>query len=217
MRFGKRLALAMIRDAGEAPYISQKDLKHVLVGLEKLCKAYVEQSTMAVSNGLSEASIIEFANGERLKYGLHPNNSILDISEISAHDAQFVSIVDHDVVQMRRYVEKCEASLMEGLNELLELAAHHGLVTSDMAVTPREETKEDFLSELSSIDTEWSRVKQYTDVNVAAIRKLLERRKKNVAEIFRSVKDYKNESLIRTPETDDIARMIDVIRSSIPN
>lgn len=217
MRFGKRLALAMIRDAGEAPYISQKDLKHVLVGLEKLCKTYVEQSTMTVSYGSSEAGIIDFANTERLKYGLHPSNSILDISEISAHDAQFISIVDHDVVQMRRYVEKCEASLMEGLNELLELAAHHGLVTSDMPVTPREETKEDLLSELSSIETEWNRVKQYADVNVAAIRKLLARRKKNVPVMFQSVEDYNNESLLRTPESDDIARMIAAIRSSIPN
>ena len=226
MRFGKRLALAMIRDAGEAPYVSQKELKHVLVGLEKLCKVYNEQVVIISECSMTNGELIVHINTERAKYGLAQRPFVLDICEVIAHDAEFIRILDSDVVAMRQYVEKCEASVMEAINEWLEAAATAGLISRRDRVendsvlqgvrTPTKDQPEshqdDLLAELESIATESARIKQYIEVNSAAIRKLLSRRRKGVPECFWSVDEYTNMAHLSSPETGEIVEMVDRIK-----
>ena len=213
MRFGKRLALAMIRDSGEAPYISQKPLKHILVGLEKLCKSYIEQEVNILSNHLPQAELIEHANIERVKYGLSEIPDFLTSDEVVGHDAKFFQLMDADVVAVRRYVELCEASLMESINEWLDEASKTGLVRCEGSVAINDSNSQEILNELKELREEQSRIKQYIDVNTTALRKLIARRNKNVHPRFWSRESYDNIENMKSNETDDIERLVDSLMS----
>jgi hypothetical protein len=211
MRFGKRLALAMIRDAGEAPYISQKELKHVLVGLEKLCKSFSTQTTLLADSNQTEADVIKFANDERVKYGLTTKNFIITVQEIVSRDAHLFEIMDSDIVRIRRYVESCESALMVMINDWLDEAESTGFLRSDV----RSGTQQDIPSidgplknELGEIQSEYTRIKQYIEVNIAGLRKLLNRRNKNVATECWSFKDYDNLYKIKSDETEMIGGLV---------
>lgn len=208
MRFGKRLALAMLRDAGEAPYLSQKELKHVLVGLEKLCKAYFDQLDLLKCEGTTRSELKEFSNSERSKYGLPERDGILDISEIVSRDEALLTILSEDIVRIRRYIEKCEATLMEGLNDLLESAASSGLLVTNRQIYASHKDSTDILTDFQALEAESIRIKQYTEVNGAAVRKIMNRRKKNVAECFWFADDFTSMGHICTPETPEIGSMI---------
>lgn len=223
MRFGKRLALAMLRDAGESPYLSQKELKHILVGLEKLCKSYNEQLEMLkCKDGDEKSTVIAFANMEREKYGLEAQQCILDISEVVSRDQAFLSTLNDDIIRIRRYVEKCEADLMAGFNEWLASAALIGVLVSQEPsreilshYVPDIKPQTELFSELDALVGELKRLKQYVEVNSAAVRKLLGRRHKNVAECFWSVYDFnKNVDNIYTPESREIHRLLDHLRTA---
>jgi len=215
MRFGKRLALAMIRDAGEAPYISQKELKHILVGLEKLCKSLSSQQLLLNTLSTSQEDAIVFANTERLKFGLSEKPSILDEGEVVSHDASFFALIDSDITRIRRYVESCESALMMTINDWLEEAESRGwlfpvtggsveAIRPDIDATAAEHLR----SEFHEIQSEHMRLKQYVDVNIAGLRKLISRRNKNVPEVFWSVVDCSRIHEIKTPEYDSIVDMI---------
>ena len=210
MRFGKRLALAMIRDAGEVPYISQKPLKHILVGLEKLCKSFTEQEVNRLSSH-SESELIEFANAERVKYGLEERPSLLTKEEVISHDSKLFQLMDVDVATVRRYVELCESSLMESMNEWLEEAAHIGLLegVAKGAAEVKEDEKDELVNELVDLKQEFSRIKQYIEVNITALRKLIARRNKNVPQIYWSSESYENIQNMQSDETEDIERLVD--------
>ena len=214
MRFGKRLALAMIRDSGEVPYISQKPLKHILVGLEKLCKSYLDQEVSIMSNHLSQTDLVANANIERSKYGLSEMDCVLGDDEVVGHDAKFFQLMDADVVAVRRYVELCEASLMESINEWLdEAVSKSGFCGSEAAVVVDSVKSPKLMNELSELKEEYLRIKQYIDVNTTALRKLISRRNKNVPPRFWSRESYDNLENMKSEETDDIGRLVDSLVS----
>ena len=215
MRFGKRLALAMIRDAGEVPYVSQKSLKHILVGLEKLCKSYLEQEVNILSCNMPEAELIVHANTERSKYGLPEGESVLREDEVVGHDAKFFELMDADVVAVRRYVEVCEASLMESINEWLDEASKAGLVECEGESVTRDISKNDLSEDLKDFKEEIARIKQYIDVNTTALRKLIARRNKNVHPRFWSRDTYDDLEHMKSDETDNIERLVDSLTSEI--
>jgi hypothetical protein len=213
MRFGKKLALAMIRDAGEAPYLSQKELKHQLVGLEKLCKAYREQADM-LAQGLDRHVILHFAEEQRTSCHVPQREGPLQVNEIVCKDGEFFDILVTDVWKIRQYVDDCEAELMEATNEWLESASAIGAIvphdttvhsknpeklaefvlgTSAMVELPDDLSPESLIAELT-------RIRQYSEVNLSAIRKLVQRRCKNVPEFFWSRDDFPDMSNVMTPE-----------------
>ena len=216
MRFGKRLALAMIRDSGEVPYISQKPLKHLLVGLEKLCKSYLEQEVNMLSNHLPQEDLIENAKVERSKYGLSESDGVLRIDEVVDHDAKFFQLMDTDVVAVRRYVELCEASLMESLNEWLDEASRAGIIEGEGVGSINSATNtQEISSNLNELKEEYLRIKQYIDVNTTALRKLIARRNKNVPPRFWSRESYENLESMKSNETDDMERLVNSLVSEI--
>ena len=216
MRFGKKLALAMIRDAGEAPYMSQKPLKHILVGLEKLGKLYTEQALIIAEGRTSPSELLAYINAERVKYGLTYRDQILDIFEVIDRDVEFFKMLRNDVIRLRRYVEGCEADLMECINEWLEGTSSDRLteeshLNSTEASTCRTPDEESSDAAAVEILNEFSRLKQYTDVNASAINKLIARRNKNVAECFWSVDSFPEVSSILTDESRDLAAVVELI------
>ena len=229
MRFGKRLALAMLRDAGEAPYLSQKELKHILVGLEKLCKAYSDQLSMLQSEGISKAAVVVFANAERDKYGLPYQESLLDLSEVVSRDEALFRTLDDDVRRIRQYLDKCEADLMEAINEFLVSAASKGFIVGpDDSWVARDKVKysqfllsevgaaepdPDLIGELDAIENEMQRLKQYLDVNASAVRKIVSRRNKNVPECFWFLHDFNKVS--PSPESIQIFTAVQTLRTAI--
>lgn len=218
MRFGKRLALAMIRDAGEVPYVSQKTLKHILVGLEKLCKSYVEQESNIATHQFSTPELVTLANSERLKYGLLERSEVLSEGEVREHDAKLFQILDADVVAIRKYVELCESSLMESVNEWMEEACMCGLLISEspiMSASSAPSSEDELNKALQEIVSEVSRMKQYVEVNATAMRKLISRRNKNVAQRFWSVDLYENMHNMKTSETEEIVNLVDSLVSEI--
>jgi hypothetical protein len=228
MRFGKKLALAMIRDAGEAPYLSQKELKHILVGLEKLCKVYVDQTIFLRDASKSPAEVLEHVAQQRLNYGAAPNPGPLEVSEILKKDAEFIDMLSSDVIRIRRYIEAAESNLMEMINGWLEDARESGFLSGGELVD--EHSDHDTLLLLSreinhsgesqddviaTIVSEYERIKQYGDVNTAAIKKLLQRRTKNVDSCFRSSEDFDDISKMRSPESELIDKTVESLRSSL--
>lgn len=220
MRFGKKLALAMIRDAGEAPYVSQKALKHVLVGLEKLCKLYSDQEAIIAESRMDREELVTYINMERAKYGLSARDSIMDVMEVVDRDAEFFRILVDDVVQLRRYVEACEADIMEAVNEWLEAATSEGLIQSTVrrshssSKALAENPSDDQISvqsEAIEILNEFSRIQQYADVNTAAINKLIARRNKNVPECFWSVDAFPELGQILTNDSRDLASVVELV------
>lgn len=222
MRFGKKLALAMIRDLDEAPYISQKNLKHILVGLEKLCKAYADQVVILLDQSLTSTELLLHVNMERAKFGLPQRNSLLEETEIISHDAEFFNQLDRDVEAIRKYVERSEALLMLAVNEWLETKSRYTLVPTelaDLARNPVEFSKWLLPSPANefSIETlrnEMERIVQYIEVNKAAMRKLISRRMKNVPETFWSTNEYPNIESLCSPETSILIDTIDAIERS---
>lgn len=211
MRFGKRLALAIIRDEGEAPYLSQKELKHILVGLEKLCKSFAEQESLIAHKRLSHDDLVQHANGEREKYGLSKNNSILLAREIINHDASFIALIDRDIENIRKYVELVESDILEGLNDILKSAHTAGILSEEEKASTIQlgQDHSEIRTDMEAIISEFSRLRQYIEVNTAAIRKLLVRRRKNVSERFHSVPEYTNLSQIQSDESAYIQSTLD--------
>jgi hypothetical protein len=208
MRFGKRLALAMIRDAGEAPYLSQKQLKHILVGLEKLAKAYTDQS---------ESSLISLANSYRVNCGLPEQSFPLQAAEVVAHDCELLRLLDADVVQIRRYIEICEANLMVSINDWLDEAARVGLVGLNPTVTPTStnESLTALTSRARELIQEHERIQQYISVNIAAIKKLLGRRNKNVSDHLCYAREYRNIDYVCSSDSTELAEAIAFITEAI--
>lgn len=225
MRFGKKLALAMIRDVDEAPYISQKNLKHVLVGLEKLCKAYSDQMMLLLDQELTHAELVLRVNMERAKFGLPQRSTLLEESEVLGHDHEFFHLLDTDVVEIRRYVERCECGLMCAVNEWLQAAASEGLVVgpalaalardpscfAELVLDPSKDCT-GLMAELEEMEEELGRILQYIEVNSAAMRKLISRRNKNVPECFWSRHDYANICELRSPETSILVDTIEAMK-----
>ena len=123
----------MIRDAGEAPYVSQKALKHVLVGLEKLCKLYSDQEAIIAESRMDREELVTYINMERAKYGLSARDSIMDVMEVVDRDAEFFRILVDDVVQLRRYVEACEADKRGRLGREAEPYPQRALLSDALA------------------------------------------------------------------------------------
>ena len=103
------MAIAMELNDGLIPFISQKALKHVLVGVEKLVKAHEEQQKM-VEEGHPNSSIIDMINKERVKCGLEPKDSFITDQEIIQKDSDISAIVNDDSKRIFVYIET------EGLN-----------------------------------------------------------------------------------------------------
>ena len=198
MRFGKKLALAMIRDAGEAPYISQKELKHQLVGLEKLCKVYIEQVEQLSSPLCAIDEVLGHIREQRLNYGLQSREGILDIGEVKSKDGTFIGILERDIRRIRGYVDATLARLMLSMNELLEVladsriilredelyAAHAPATLASLLTDNGHRVSGSADGEIVEIITECNRLGQYIEVNQSAIRKLIQRRCKNVPRCF---------------------------------
>lgn len=223
MRFGKKLALAMIRDAGEAPYLSQKEVKHHLVGLEKLCKAYIEQQEAISGMTANEATLIGIANQQRVAYHVSQKDGLLQLEEIVAKDSDLFDILNSDISKIRSYIDDCESHLMEAVNEWLESAVDCGLVFTDLP-----QNSDNFMALFSRnvqncklpellcpehLTTELKRINQYADVNVSAIRKLVQRRCKNVAECFWSRDEFHEIADLVTPEHALLEQTIEQIQT----
>jgi hypothetical protein len=70
-------------------------------------------------------------------------------------------------------------------------------------------------NELDALVGEVKKLKQYVEVNAAAVRKLLGRRQKNVAECFWSVYDFNNNvDNLYSPESREIHRFVDNLRTA---
>lgn len=197
----------MIRDAGEAPYLSQKQLKHILVGLEKLAKAYNEQSA-------SELSLLSLANSYRVNCGLPEQSFPLQASEVVAHDCELLRLLDADVVQIRRYIEICEANLMVSINDWLDEAARVGLVALNPAANFIS-TDESLTSRAGELIQEHERIQQYISVNIAAIKKLLGRRNKNVPDHLCYAREYRNIEYVCSSDSTELAEAIAFITEAI--
>jgi hypothetical protein len=213
MRFGKRLALAMIRDAGEAPYLSQKQLKHILVGLEKLAKAYTDLS----ASPLSESSLLSLANSYRVNCGLPEQSFPLQASEVVAHDCELLRLLDADVVQIRRYIEICESNLMVSINDWLDEAARVGLVGINATenIISNDESLTALTSRARELIQEHERIQQYISVNIAAIKKLLGRRNKNVPDLLCYAREYRNIENVCSSDSKELAEAIAFITEAI--
>ena len=96
---------------------------------------------------------------------------------------------------------------MEAINELLEAAVANGVITKS--------DDPNLLRELGSIENELIRVRKYIEVNIAAIRKLLVRRRKNVPSPFYSVEEYTNMERIWTPESSEILAVVENIKQAV--
>ena len=112
---------------GEAPFLSQKQLKHVLVGVEKLVKTWAEQKKM-IESGIVESEVIAFVNQERNKCGLAPRQGLLTIDEMKAHDSKMFELMEEDIVTILQYVKRCEARIIASIAEWLNEAEDAGLL-----------------------------------------------------------------------------------------
>jgi hypothetical protein len=123
--------------------------------------------------------------------------------------------MDADVVAVRRYVEVCEASLMESINEWLDEASKAGLVECEGESVTGDISKKDLSEDLKDFKEEIARIKQYIDVNTTALRKLIARRNKNVHPRFWSRDTYDDLEHMKSDETDNIERLVDSLISEI--
>jgi hypothetical protein len=226
MRFGKKLALAMIRDADEAPYISQKELKHQLVGLEKLCRSYMDQLEL-LSHHSQKTNLEELAEKHRLSYDIPPRSGLLELNEIVIKDAKLFTILLHDVEKIRRYVEICEVNLMLSINgwlldaenaqtivgkESVSVAYRPDLLAASIIGSSFPDSFHVFPSQ-DLVVMEFDRLKQYMEVNLNAIKKLVQRRNKNVPECFWSRDNFDDMFEIRTPEFQLLETRIHTLRN----
>jgi hypothetical protein len=197
MRFGKKLALAMIRDAGEVPYISQKELKHQLVGLEKLCKVYYDQVEVLRAPACEIDDVLGHISRQRLNYGVQSREGILDITEVKTKDSAFIRILERDIARIRYHARATLAGLMHSLNEILEVLADSRIIIrqDDVNIAKAPANLASLLtnefqipipadSGLAELIAEFNRLTQYIEVNQSAIRKLMQRRFKNVPRCF---------------------------------
>ncbi|EER14652.1 hypothetical protein Pmar_PMAR027445 [Perkinsus marinus ATCC 50983] len=205
MRFSKRLALAM--QEGSLPYLSQKTIKHHLVGLEKLAKTFARQNELLGTESL--ASLIIFVNTERARYGIPQRDVLLTLEEIRFQDGEMFSVVDRDIECIKGAIEELELSLMHEISQWITKANHGGLLLTERQVECAPQKNGQRLAQalvsyhVSSLGTEaacsWvesyvrsycnfhehlAELMNYIDVNLAGFRKLLKRHDKNIPRLF---------------------------------
>ena len=113
-----------------APFLNQKQLKHILVGVEKLVKTKTEQDRYLMA-GVSEDSVITFVNQEREKCGLEGHARALSAEEIKEHDSKMFQLLDNDIDRISVYVEKCATDLNMRVQHWLQEAELVGLALGD--------------------------------------------------------------------------------------
>ena len=93
-----------------------------------------------------------------------------------------------------------------------------GLLISEspiMSASSAPSSEDELNKALQEIVSEVSRMKQYVEVNATAMRKLISRRNKNVAQRFWSVDLYENMHNMKTSETEEIVNLVDSLVSEI--
>ncbi|KAF4680149.1 hypothetical protein FOZ60_013993 [Perkinsus olseni] len=205
MRFSKRLALAM--QEGTLPYLSQKTIKHHLVGLEKLAKTFAKQNELLGTESM--ASLIIFVNTERARYGIPQRDVLLTLEEIRYQDGEMFSVVDRDIECIKGAIEELEVTLMHEITQWISNANHGGLLLAERQVecAPQKNGQklaqalvsyhvkslgteaacswvESYVRSYSTFHEHLTKLMDYVDVNLAGFRKLLKRHDKNIPKIF---------------------------------
>ena len=198
MPLNKRLAIAMELNDGQIPFISQKAIKHVLVGVEKLVKAYEEQEQQ-IQKGTCMANIIEVINSERIKCGLSVSSELITDEEIINKDAEIAEIVRTDTDNILKHLEDEQQQLAELLEVILEETHSIGiflkapkssylpfqaLLNCSLNFLIRDQSVHSKMAPLRpKIEALLKRISEtcdYLEINVAAFRKLIKRHDKNV-------------------------------------
>ena len=185
MPLNKRLAQATEKAAGTVPYIDQKSVKQILVGVEKLCKAFEEQ--ILNSKGLTVDELSFRANATRSLCGLTEDPCILTLEEIIHHDYHIREMLSRDVSRILNYIRQEEHKLeMEVIKmvhlkrssgSLIPFVEHSeklepiGLLLGYMTTFAAYEDQVDFKDRLNSL-------KEYIEINVGIFNQLLKRRSK---------------------------------------
>jgi len=209
MPFSRRLAIAIEELGADAPFLSQKQLKHVLVGVEKLVKAQAEQEK-SLTAGLSEEQVIGYVNEERAKCGIATQANLLTVEEIKAHDSKLFDVFRRDIENITSYVQKGAASLAASIEEWLVMAESAGLVLKEdednrfpyremlsyaVSKLVRElefmQNMKTLCRKLVSIETQQKQLIDHIQMNVAAFRKILKRHEVHVPEHMRFIVGYR--------------------------
>ena len=192
MPFNRRLAIAIEELGASTPFVSQKALKHVLVGVEKLVKTFTEQSRMQ-SQGILRPEIIRFVNEERVKCGLIPIDDFLTGDEIKARDAEIFRILETDISAILAHIQHCEAPIYAKIHGWLKDAERAGIVVEDIGlrhtgvgVSSKElsdfalsnllkspefiEAAVTLANRLIPIDDDLKRVRDHIELNITAIK-----------------------------------------------
>ena len=220
MPFSRRLAIAIEEQGDRTPFLSQKALKHVLVGVEKLVKTLAEQSKMQ-SQAIDHSEILRFVNDEREKCGLVRSTELLTVGEVQARDADLFRILDNDVASILAYIHDAQVSLAASISEWLDEAQNAGVLfddirlrssgsglsatdLSDYALTQLVKSPEFMESavylarQLLPIEEYLRGINDHVELNVAAIKKILKRHELHVPEDIKFCHDFKGFDRLRT-------------------
>ncbi len=191
----------------------QKELKHILIGTEKLSKAWEEQFAFR-QEGVSEDALIQIANLERSKVGLLSVETPITEAEVCAQDSKFLASIMDDVQSLSAFIASSENFIALAINAWLRDAlsiglvfrsptddGHHGPTQRplsqvrsllDLVISKRVHEPQflDMCGQLAvsllPIVEANSSLSEHVELNLAAIHKLLKRRMKNIHERVRA-------------------------------
>ncbi len=235
MRFTKRLAIAIDTQGTNRPFVRQKELKHLLIGTEKLSKLYIDQISLNTSTDIK--TLTDLSNIERLKVSLASSDSPLTRAEVQHQDHLFLAGIDEDVEALLGFITATENFIAVAINSWLCDALVIGLVfrSPNEVCTPTAARKlvhsalrkrahdGQFLNmcgqlavSLVPIVEANEALNDHISLNIVAINKLMKRRDKNVdvrAIPEKELPDY--ESLLRSERAGMITTSLAQMRHAI--
>ena len=235
MRFGKRLAIAIATESELRPFTRQKYLKRLLVGLEKLSRAWESQISP------EDATAVALANLERAKVGVPLcADRALDESEVREQDRVFLAALAEDVDTLSAFVLATENYIAVAINGWLRDALALGLVFRSLGRTTFSSPESDrrlldlvllkriqdrhfvqgcahLASTLLPISDAVDSINQHVDLNIAAINKLLNRRAQHIPLSLRAPADLLPavETRLRSSRSVLIANSLEQMRHAI--
>jgi len=233
MPFSRKLAVAMEKQRLGSPFLSQKQLKHLLVGIEKLAKGWDQQVNM-LNSGVGEDAIVNFANEERFKCGIESRGGLLTVDEIKLHDAKLFSILSNDIAVLREYENDASKKIAANLGDWLSRAEELGILIQNneddrfpykdwagFGVSQLVKTPE-FLGQVLrliqavfEIHTELEDLVSHTEMNIAAIRRILKRHKLHVPSSMHSLPEFDRHEYLPTKITKGCGVVIRDIRDCL--
>jgi len=212
MRFGKRLAAVSLTSKPNEPYISYKELKHIVSRVEALCGGGTNDSSAEEGDLPTE----EPSKPSTSSSAPPPTNVS---SKIRAPQEEFFQLVDQDVTAAKLYVQSMvsgleaiigewqvagvQAGLLFTPEQLQEVAGQlpvrleeDALIEWLISLPPGAKTKaarRALVQKYSNIARVLNSLLHYIEVNLTAVRKIFKKLDKKVPAEFRipKVRDYK--------------------------